>query len=130
MRKKKSKIIVFTESWENTKYLNICNFYFRIEKMNHVNNNRINNYIYMYGVQNTEQNFNEIRKVIEERKFIIYCKILYITDNCRIIEEDSTGITIEIDLMNIENYWKILQVISLQKKLVPEKSKKNWTRLF
>ena len=107
MRKKKSKIIVFTESWENTKYLNICNFYFRIEKMNHVNNNRINNYIYMYGVQNTEQNFNEIRKVIEERKFIIYCKILYITDNCRIIEEDSTGITIEIDLMNIENYWKI-----------------------
>ena len=82
MRKKKSKIIVFTESWENTKNLNIYNFYFRIEKMNHVNNNRINNYIYMYGVQNTEQNFNEIRKVIEERKFIIYCKILYITDNC------------------------------------------------
>ena len=36
--------------------------------------------------------------MIEERKFIIYCKVLYIIDNCRIIEEDSTGIAIEIDL--------------------------------
>ena len=37
--------------------------------------------------------------MIEERKFIIYCKVLYIIDNCRIIEEDSTGIAIEIDLL-------------------------------
>ena len=28
--------------------------------MNHVNNNQINNYIYMYGIQNNEENFNKI----------------------------------------------------------------------
>ena len=73
--------------------------------MNHVNKNRINNYIYMYGIHNTEENFNKIRKVIEEWKCIIYRKILYIVDNCWIIEEDSTGIIIEIDLF--EHYWFI-----------------------
>ena len=52
----------------------------------------------MYGIQNTEENFNKIGEVIEERKFIIYRKILYIVDNCRIIEEDSTGIIIETNL--------------------------------
>ena len=52
----------------------------------------------MYGIQNTEENFQKIEEVIEERKFIIYRKILYIIDNCQIIEKDWTGITIEIDL--------------------------------
>ena len=37
--------------------------------------------------------------MIEERKFIIHRKILYMIDNCRIIEEDSSGIIIEIDLL-------------------------------
>ena len=36
--------------------------------------------------------------MIEERKFIIYRRILYIIDNCRIFEEDSTRITIQTDL--------------------------------
>ena len=67
--------------------------------MNHVNRNRIHNYIYRYGIQDTEENFNKIGEVIKQRKFFIFRKILYIVDNCRIIEEDSTGITIEIDLV-------------------------------
>ena len=50
--------------------------------MNHVNTNQINNYICMYGIQNTEENFLKNEKVIEERKFIIYHKVLYIIDNC------------------------------------------------
>ena len=37
--------------------------------------------------------------MIEERNFIIYRKILYMINNCQIIEEDSTGITAEIDLL-------------------------------
>ena len=53
--------------------------------MNYVNTNRINN-------------FKKLEKVIEERKLIIYRKILYLIENCQIIEEDSTGIIIEIDL--------------------------------
>ena len=36
--------------------------------------------------------------MITQRKFYIYRKILYIIDNCRIVEEDSTGITVEICL--------------------------------
>ena len=37
--------------------------------------------------------------MIEERKFIIYHKILYIIDNCRIVDEDSLGTAIETDLL-------------------------------
>ena len=62
--------------------------------MNHVNTNRINNYFYMYGIENTEENFEKFREVIKERNFIIYRTILYLIEN----EEDSTGITIELDL--------------------------------
>ena len=36
--------------------------------------------------------------MITERKFYIYRKTLYITDNCCIVEEDSTRITVEICL--------------------------------
>ena len=65
--------------------------------MNYVNTNRINNFFYMYSIKNTEENFKKLEEVIEERKFIIYRKVLYMTENCRIIEEDSTGIIIEMN---------------------------------
>ena len=67
--------------------------------MEHVDRNRIHNYIYRYSIQDTEENFNKIGEVIKQRNFYIFRKILYIVDNCRIIEEDSAGITIEIDLV-------------------------------
>ena len=67
--------------------------------MNYVNTNRINNFFYMYSIKNIEEDFKKLEEVIEERKFIIYRKILYMIDNCRIIEEDSSGIIIEIDLL-------------------------------
>ena len=60
----------------------------------------------MYSIENTEGNFKKLREVIEERNFIIYRKILYMINNCRIIEEDSTGITIEIDLLE---HYKLLE---------------------
>ena len=53
----------------------------------------------MYSIENTEENFKRSREVIEERNFIIYRKILCIINNCPIIEEDSAGSTIEIDLL-------------------------------
>ena len=58
--------------------------------MNHVDRNRIHNFIYRYCIKDTEENFNKIGEVIT--KFYIYRKILYIVDNCRIVEEDSTGL--------------------------------------
>ena len=75
--------------------------------MNYVNTNRINNFFYMYSIKNTEENFKQLGEVIEERKFIICRKILYMIGNCRIIEEDSTRIIIiETDLLE---YRKLLE---------------------
>ena len=36
--------------------------------------------------------------VIKKRDFTIYKQILYVVDNCRIVKEDWSGITVEIDL--------------------------------
>ena len=66
--------------------------------MKHVDRNRIHNFIYQYRIKYTEENFNKIGEVITERKFYIYRKILYIIDNCCTVEEDLTGITVEICL--------------------------------
>ena len=66
--------------------------------MNHVDRNWINNFIYRYRIKDTAEIFNKLREVIKQRKFYIYRTILYIIDNCRIVEEDSTGITVEICL--------------------------------
>ena len=66
--------------------------------MNHENINRINNYIYRYSIKDTAENFNKIAEVITKREFYIYRKILYIIDNCCVVEEDSTQITVEICL--------------------------------
>ena len=52
----------------------------------------------MYNIQITEDNFKKLEHVIEKRDFTIYKQILYMVDNCRIVEEDSSGITVEIDL--------------------------------
>ena len=71
--------------------------------MNHVERNRIKNFIYRYHVKDTAENFNKIREVIRQRKLYIYSTILYIIDNCRIVEEDSTVITVEVCLDEYRN---------------------------
>ena len=43
--------------------------------MNHVNTNRINNYIYWYRNQDTQENFNKIQEVITQRKFYVIIKV-------------------------------------------------------
>ena len=64
--------------------------------------------------------------MIEEINFIIYPKILYMINNCQIIEEDSTGITFEIDLLehcklleDLTNYFftKKVSTRKVEKKL-------------
>ena len=106
-------------------------FLFLESKMNHVNTNWINNYFYMYGIENTEENFEKLREVIKERNFIIYHIILYMIDNCWVIEEDSTGITIEIDLFEHRKLLEDLTNSFFTKKISTRKvKKKNWTHLF
>ena len=75
----------------------------------------------MYSIKNTEENFKKLGEVIEERNFIIYGKILYMINNCRIIQEDSTGITVEIDLLEYRKLLEDLMNSFFTKKLVLEK---------
>ena len=50
-------------------------------------------------VSKKQENFKKLEEVIKNREFIMYWKLLYIIDNCWIVEEDSSGITIEIDIL-------------------------------
>ena len=56
---------------------------------------------------------------------------MYVVDNCRIIKEDSTGITTEIDLDEHRNLLEDLTNSFFTKKISTRKvEKKNWTRLL
>ena len=89
--------------------------------MNHVDRSRIHNFMYRYRIKDNEENFNKIGEVITQRKFYIYCKILYIIDNCHIVEEDSTGITVEICLNEHRELLRNLTNSFFTKKIVQEK---------
>ena len=67
--------------------------------MNNVNRNRINNYIYHYSIEDKQENFNKLAEVINKKEYYIFKAILYIIENCQIIEEDSGSITVKIDLL-------------------------------
>ena len=71
----------------------------------------------MYNIQNTEENFKKLEHVIEKRGFTIYKQILYMADNCRIVEEDSLGITVEIDLFEHRKLLEDLTYKLFTKKL-------------
>ena len=89
--------------------------------MNHVDGNQIHNFIYRYRIKDTEENFNKIGEVITQKIFYIAHKILHMIDNCGIVEEDSTGITVEICLNEHRELFEDLTNSFLQKKLVQEK---------
>ena len=89
--------------------------------MNDIDKNRINRYIYRYSIKDTAENFNKIAEVITKRESFIYHKILYMIDNCHVVEEDSTGLTVEICMDELDIYWKILQKTFSQRKLAQEK---------
>ena len=77
--------------------------------MNNVNRKKVNNCIFLYNIRDNEENFLKIAKVVNKREYTIYHQILYIIDNCRIIEEDSSSITVEIDLIE---HGKLLEDIT------------------
>ena len=74
--------------------------------MNDVNGNRINNYLYCYSIENNEESFNKIAEVITKREYFVYQNILYIINNCRVVEENSGSITVEIDLVEHNHLLK------------------------
>ena len=78
----------------------------------------------MYNIQNTEENFNKLEHVIEKRDFILYKQILYLIDNCKIVEEDSLGITVENDVIQHKKLLEDLTNKFFNKKLKNRKFKK------
>ena len=92
--------------------------------MNYVNANRIN------SIKNTEENFKKLEEMIEKRKFIIYRKILYMIENCQIIEEDSTGIIIKIDLIEHHKLLEDLTYSFFTKKISTSKVEKKLDTLI
>ena len=100
-------------------------------KMNHVERNRIHNFIYRYRIKDTKKKFNKIGEVIAQKKFYIYRKTFYIVNNCRIVEEDLTRITVEICL---NEHRKLLEDLTnsffTKKKQYKTSRRKNWARIF
>ena len=67
--------------------------------MEQVNINRIGNYLYLYSIENNDENFNKLAQVITKKEYYIYRKTFHMIDNCRIVCKDSGSITIETDLV-------------------------------
>ena len=98
--------------------------------MNHVNRNKTHNYFYIYGIQETEEKFKKLEEVIENREFIIYLKLIYITDNCQIVGEDSSEITIEIDILEHRKLLDDLANKFFTKKISTRKVQKKVGRAY
>ena len=75
----------------------------------YVEHNRIKNYLSRYDLEDTEENFNILKKVIQKKECLIYQEIFKLMETCRIIELKSNSITIEIDA---ENNKKLLDDIN------------------
>ena len=75
----------------------------------YVQNNQIRNYISRYNLDETEENFNILKKVIQKKEYLIYEEIFKLIETCRTIESKSRSIIIEIDA---ENNGKLLDDIS------------------
>ena len=99
--------------------------------MNNVDRNRINNYIYRYSIEDKQENFNKLADVINKKEHYLYKSILYIINNCEVIEEDSGSIIVEIDLLEHDYLLQDITGKFFIKKIKTRKfEKKNWTRIY
>ena len=90
----------------------------------YVEHNRIKNYLSRYDLEDTEENFNTLKKVIQKKEYLIYQEIFKLMETSRIIELKSNSITIEIDA---ENNKKLLDDINKKyfiKRIVQRKVEK------
>ena len=71
--------------------------------------NRIKNYLLRYGLEENEENFQALKKVIRKKECLIYEEILKLIDSCKIIKSESNSFLIEIDT---ENNRELLDDIS------------------
>ena len=89
--------------------------------MDDVSRNRVSNLIYYYSIKNNEENFKKLAQVINKKDCYIYKQIIGLIDNCRIVSEDWSGLTVEIDLYKREKLLKditekfFIKIISTRK---------------
>ena len=74
--------------------------------MDGVSRNRVSNLICYYSMENKEENFKKFAQVINKKDYYIYKQILGLINNCQIVSEDSSGLTVEIDLYKHEKLLK------------------------
>ena len=66
--------------------------------MDSVSYNKVQNVLYLYGIIENQENFGKIGAVIDQKDYYVYREILKIVENCRIIYDDNTCLTVEIHL--------------------------------
>ena len=91
--------------------------------MDGVSRNRVRNLIYYYSMENKEKKFKKFAQVINKNDYYIYKQILDLINNCQIVSEDSSGLTVEIDLYKHEKLLKDITKKKFIKKSAQEKLK-------
>ena len=77
--------------------------------MNNVQKNHISNLMYRYGIEDNLDNFEKPANQINKKEYYMYRQILLLLENCKIVEENSSVLKIEICS---EEYRHLLDGIS------------------
>ena len=77
--------------------------------MNNVQKNHISNLMYRYGIEDNLDNFEKPANQINKKEYYMYRQILLLLENCKIVEENSSVLKIEICS---EKYRHLLDDIS------------------
>ena len=86
--------------------------------MDNVQKNHISNLIYCYSTKNNLDNFNKLANQINKKEYYMYRQILLLLENCKILEEKSNSLKVEIcseeyrdllDDMSKKNFIKVIR---------------------
>ena len=110
MMKMTARLSFFLEL-ENAKNI-LVNSYLN-EKINQINQinvevNRIKNYLWRYGLEENEENYNALKNLIRKKERFIFEEIFKLIDTCSSVKSESKLIITEIDTENNQELIDIL----------------------